>query len=461
MPGLLGSIEIGKRALAVQRHGLSVTGHNLANLNTPNFARQRAEIGLGADGVSLTGVEVTEIRQIRDRALDERVRRHTQDFARSDAQSNRLRELEALFGDLAGAGITDTISAFWDAWQDLTTSPESESARITAIGRGESLAIELKRLNGELHQMHENINAEIRDNVNQINELFDSVAALNHEIVSIEADGIQQANDARDRRERQLAELSELINVRTIEEESGAVRVLIGGIAAVNGQEVAKLQMNAISASSPGVANPIADASILQIFSAGGTEAPITSGELAGLIEVRDTQLPEVITRFDQLARGIIEEVNALHRTGYGLDRTTGLDFFTGNDITSISVNPLLKSDANKLAVSGAPDAQGDNQVALAIAQLRHAKLFSDGQETAEEFNNTTISLVGAHLQRAQREADNHDLVVQQLTSMQESLSGVSIDEELSHMIQFQRAYEAAARYVTTVDQLLETLVNM
>jgi flagellar hook-associated protein 1 FlgK len=200
---------------------------------------------------------------------------------------------------------------------------------------------------------------------------------------------------------------------------------------------------------------------VTEITALGGTEISITSGELAGLIEVRDVQIPELAGRFDLLADVLMDEINQLHRTGFGLDRTTDLDFFSGNSITDISVNPLLQTNPEKLGVAGVPDAEGDNQIALAIAQKRSDRLFTDGRETFEEFNNSTISIIGVQSQQAQREVENNELLVQQLTLFQESVSGVSIDEELSQMIQFQRAYEAAARYISTIDQLLETLVNI
>ncbi|MCZ6678167.1 MAG: hypothetical protein O7E52_13050, partial [Candidatus Poribacteria bacterium] len=224
---------------------------------------------------------------------------------------------------------------------------------------------------------------------------------------------------------------------------------------------VSELEVNTVSAASLGVTSSLADATVAEIAGLGEIEIPITGGELAGLIEVRDVQIPEVMERFDQLAAVLMEEVNALHQTGYGLDRTTGIDFFSGESVIDISINPLLQAQPEKLAVAGEPDAEGDNQIALAIAQKRYEELFADGRETFEEFNNSTLSIVGVHSQRAQRHAENNDLLVQQLTRLQASISGVSIDEELSQMIQFQRAYEAAARYISTVDQLLETLMNM
>ena len=456
MGSLLNNLEIGKRALDAQRLGITVTGHNLANLNTPNFARQQAEFDVGTHGMPLAGVDITEVRQIRDRLLDERVRRHTQNFTGADAQSNRLREMEALFSDLSGEGITDSMAAFWDAWQDLTTSPESEAARITAIGRGETLASQFRRLHSEVQQLHQDIDSEVRGKVNQINQILESVASLNRSISVIEADSGQNANEQRDTREAQLAELSKLINFRAVEGENGSVKVLVGGIALVDHTEVTTLEMRKTNSDDAVGGAPITEISVL-----GGTGLKITGGELAGLIEVRDTHLPEVTQRMDELASVLMQTVNALHKQGYGLDGSTGLDFFVGDGVANISVNAQLQADAKKLAVAATPDAEGDNQVALAIAQLRYEKLFGEGTQTAEEFNSSTVGLVGLQLQRAQRQAENDALVVQQLTNLQQSISGVSIDEELAKMIQFQRAYEAAARYVTTVDDLLETLVNM
>ena len=458
-------MEIGKRGLNAHRLGITVAGHNLSNVNTPNFARQRVELGVGLNEDLVTGEDliigpdVSGIRQIRDRLLDERTRRHRQEFARWDIQSKRLSQLEAMFGDLPGSGITDTLSEFWDAWQDLTISPESEAARLVAIERGETVAIELQRFHNEFRQMHVDIDLEIRNQVTQINQLTEEIARSNEEVTIIEGTG-SNANNQRDRREQHLAELSEIVNLRTLEGDNGSIKVLVGGMVLVDGVDTIELELNSISASLRGISSTIADTSKTEIF-LDGIKLSVTSGALAGLIDVRDEEIPEVVERLDRLASTLMDEVNALHRTGYGLDGTTQISFFSGSNITNISVNSVLQTKPEKLAVAQVPNAEGDNRIALAIAQKRHEKLFANGTETFEEFNNSTISAVGVQTQQARRQAENSDLIVQQSIALQESVSGVSIDEEMTQLILFQRAYEASARFITTVDRLLETLINM
>jgi len=451
MSNLLGSLEIGKRALNVQRMGITIAGHNLANVNTPDFARQRPEI---------TGAEVTQIRQIRDKFLEARFRQLTQDSAGSDVESERLRQLEVLFGDLSDTGITSVLSEFWDAFSDLTTQPESQAARITAIQNGETLAAELKGLYLDFSQMHTDLDTEIQDEVTQVNQIAESIARLNREIIAIEGTGVN-ANDQRDRRAQHLTELSEIINFSATEEDNGSTRLTIGGFALVDGVNVSELKKNTVSTASLGVTSSIGDVSTTTILSEGGLPISITRGKLAGLINVRDNRIPEMVERLDLLTNTLMDEVNDLHRSGYGLDGTTQIPFFSGSSIKDISVNPLLQTHSEKLAVAGTIDAEGDNQIALAIAQKRHEKLFSDGTETFEEFNNSTIGIIGVYTQHARRQAENNELLLQQTRAIRESVSGVSIDEELSNLILFQRAYESAARYISIVDGLLETLINM
>ena len=451
MSNLLGSLEIGKRALNVQRMGITIAGHNLANVNTPDFARQRPEI---------TGAEVTQIRQIRDKILEARFRQLTQDSAGSDVESERLRQLEVLFGDLSDTGITRALSEFWDAFSDLTTQPESQAARITAIQNGETLAAELKGLYLDFSQMHTDLDTEIQDEVTQVNQIAESIARLNREIIAIEGTGVN-ANDQRDRRAQHLTELSEIINFSATEEDNGSTRLTIGGFALVDGVNVSELKKNTVSTASLGVTSSIGDVSTTTILSEGGLPISITRGKLAGLINVRDNRIPEMVERLDLLTNTLMDEVNDLHRSGYGLDGTTQIPFFSGSSIKDISVNPLLQTHSEKLAVAGTIDAEGDNQIALAIAQKRHEKLFSNGTETFEEFNNSTIGIIGVYTQHARRQAENNELLLQQTRAIRESVSGVSIDEELSNLIMFQRAYESAARYISIVDGLLETLINM
>ena len=610
MNNLISSLQIAKRALSTQRLGLSIAGHNISNVNTPNYARQQALVEPGVGGAGMAGVEITYIRRVQDRVVDERLRLNTQELAKWQTLSDRLSQIETFFSDLAGTGLSQALSDFWNSWQDLTVSPESESSRLVAVQRGVVLASRLQDMNTGMEESHADLDAEINRKITESNEITTRIGKLNQEIVSIELSG-NQANDQRTLRDYQLAQLSELINFRTTERNDGSTQVFVDSLSLVEGKRVTKLVAELIP-NTEGGSTSTASTRIL----ASNNEVAISEGTLAGLIEARDQHLPSMLTRMKTLSETLIAQVNKLHKSGYGLDNSSGLEFFSGTSIDDITVNSQLLADPKKLGVSSALGAPGNNEIALEIAQLQTSltigatvipddrqtltvestddwskgdilgvvgssdlngtgtwgeiltvdsgtqvtvKLFqnpttktfdkrfnfgqedgpttvltnkiyrdfnhnrmtvdpdlTDGldidqlgaltQERADELkinfdehklyqlwggqaNNSVMtanpqtftsgetftegtqtfsdyfasmySFIGTQSQQAQRNSENTELLVQQLTDYREKVSGVSLDEEMANLIQFQRAFEASARYIRIVDEMLATLMNM
>ena len=568
MTNLLGSIEMAKQSLNAQRHGLTVAGHNIANINTPNYARERVEISIDVRGHSLAGVVVTQVTQIRDKILESRLRQSIQESTSWQTQSNQLQKAEALFTDLQGGGVSNAMSEFWDSWQDLSTDPESKDiSRSITLGRAQSLVKELTTLNSGLQTMYEAANIQIRDFSSEVNELANSIADLNRDIAAIEYSG-QSANSQRTLRSSLLTELSEYTNFSIFEETNGMIRVYLGGISLVDGIRASKLavrdgtpssdnfssdqpntksilydEINQLTESFAGVnqeilsyqgtaialrelknqrneletqittlfnlanltefsfndigdgsgmrkievkGNPLVDGTrvsklsldsqqatanvnsplmgkneVVVINPKSGEKVSIQGGKIGGLVSFRDKQIIQFIDRINTFATTLMAEVNAVHVKGYGLDNTTGLEFFTGNDINDIEVNSILEANPEKIGVSSVKDTAGNNLIALAIVDKRNAFLMSDGTQTLEDYYASTMTFVGIQSQQAQRNEENNGLLVSQLETFRESYSGVSLDEEMVNLIQFQRAYEASARYISTVDQVMQTLINM
>ena len=591
MNNLISSLQIAKRALSTQRLGLSIAGHNISNVNTPNYARQQALVEPGVGGAGMAGVEITYIRRIQDRVVDERLRLNTQELAKWQTLSDRLSQIETFFSDLAGTGLSQALSDFWNSWQDLTVSPESESSRLVAVQRGVVLASRLQDMNAGMEESHTDLDAEINRKITESNEITTRIGKLNQEIISIELSG-NQANDQRTLRDYQLAQLSELINFRTTEKNDGSVQVFVDSLSLVEGKRVTELVAKLIP-NSDGGSTSTASTKIL----ASNNEVAISGGTLAGLIEARDQHLPSMLTRMKTLSETLIAQVNKLHKSGYGLDNSSGLEFFSGTSIDDITVNSQLLADPKKLGVSSDKDAPGNNKRALEIAQLQisltigatvipndrqiltvegttgwskgdilgvkgdnstfgriltvdsrtqvtielfqnpttktfdkqfdleqadgsitvitdkvyrdadgnyyttdpnqvddddladlvlkgelvelnpgpetssvmtansqtitSGETFTEGTQTFSDYFASMYSFIGTQSQQAQRNSENTELLVQQLTDYREKVSGVSLDEEMANLIQFQRAFEASARYIRIVDEMLATLMNM
>ena len=568
MTNLLGSIEMAKQSLNAQRHGLTVAGHNIANINTPNYARERVEISIDVRGHSLAGAAVTHVTQVRDKILENRLHQSIQESISWQTQSDQLQKTESLFTDLQGGGVSNAMAAFWDSWQNLSTDPESKDiSRSITIGRAQSLVKELKTLNSGLQTMYEEANIQIRDFSSKVNEIADSIANLNRDIASIEYSG-QSANSQRTLRGSLLTELSEYTNFSIFEETNGMLQISFGGFSLVDGMRASKLaiqdrvpssdnfssdqpntksilydEINQLAESFAGVnqeilshqgttialrdlknqqdeietqittrfnlvdlpeftftdigdgsgmrqievkGNLLVDGTRISKLSLdsqqvtadinsplfgktegtvinpkNGEKVSIQGGKIGGLVNFRDNQLTQFIDRINTFATTLMAEVNAVHVKGYGLDNTTGLEFFTGNNINDIEVNSILETNPEKIGVSSVKDAAGNNLIALAIVEKRNTFLMSDGTQTLEDYYASTMTFVGIQSQQAQKNEENNELLVSQLETFRESYSGVSLDEEMVNLIQFQRAYEASARYISTVDQVMQTLINM
>jgi flagellar hook-associated protein 1 FlgK len=188
----------------------------------------------------------------------------------------------------------------------------------------------------------------------------------------------------------------------------------------------------------------------------------ISGGKLKGWIEARDVSIPGYLSRLDDLAATLISEVNTLHQSGFDLNSNSGEVFFTGTSASDIAVNSNIANDVNRIAASGtAGGVPGDNSMAIAIADLQAALTMSGGTATFDDYYNSVVSDVGNDVQTASANFDHQTSMVTQLNNYRESISGVSLDEEMINLIKFQHAYDAAAKLITTVDELLNTVINM
>jgi flagellar hook-associated protein 1 FlgK len=196
------------------------------------------------------------------------------------------------------------------------------------------------------------------------------------------------------------------------------------------------------------------------IFTSDSSALDTSAGQLGGLTTSRDTAIPNLISKLDALASGLITSINAVHAAGYGLDGSTGLDFFTGTNAGDIGVNAALLANPQQFAASSVSGSLGNAQNALALADLQLTDTMSGSTLTFDEFYTSLVTVLGADSRAAIDAADTADLVLGHIETQRQSVSGVNIDEEVANMTMAQHAYNAAARVITTIDEMLDTLIN-
>ncbi len=434
--------------------------HNIANANTPGYSRQVADMAATppytlpsfmrdpSAGQMGTGVAVTDIRRSRNSLIDYQIRTETQTQGQWEKMRDALKQVEVVFNEPSSSGINSLLSKFWQAWQDLSNNPQDAGARSALVEQADSLAVAFNRNYSLLNDIQQDADRQIRVGVDYVNDLADRIASLNVQIAQVEILG-QRANDLRDQRDLLLDELSQKVKITYSETPEGAMNVFIGSRVLVARSRAEKLAVNTN-------ASGFADI----VWADDGSIASVTNGELYGLSQARDVELPRFMGDLQTLAGQLITSVNALHRTGYGLDNSTNMDFFGGTGASDIAINPLLKANPRQVAAAGSLNSPGDNSIALAIAGLQRALTMNGGTSDFGKFLSSTVSRLGVDSQRASMMASNQKLLVDHLTRQKESLTGVSLDEETTHLIEYQRAYQAASRVVTTVDEMLDKLIN-
>jgi len=299
-----------------------------------------------------------------------------------------------------------------------------------------------------LIQLRVDQNAAILQNVSTINETAEQIARLNGDISQVIAFG-DQPNDLLDERDRLLDSLSEIAGATSRVQDNGEVTVSIGGHALVVGNQTFSLQT---------AADPTND-NLDTITWEDGLAFQAAGGALNGQLRARDSAIPTQQTNLDNLAAALLAQVNAIHQNGYGLNNATGLDFFTGSDALSLRVNAAL-ADVNNIAAAAQPASPGDGSLAGQIAGIQYTKLMSGGSATLNEFVTDQASALGLAVNQASIQAANHKLVTDSLAEQRESITGVSLDEEAANLIQSQRAYQAASRVITVLDEMLDKVIN-
>lgn len=325
--------------------------------------------------------------------------------------------------------------------------------RQTLMMKAEGLASQFRQLDSRLNSLADQLNRTIESEITLVNQHLTNIASLNDKITRMEAVSGGPANDLRDMRQAEIEKLAKYVNLDLTNGSGGAINIAIGGVdMIVNNQVVDTVEAYTFNGNT-------------YIQSAAGdihltpAATTLTRGSIQGTIQVRDTSIGDIKTSINTIADILIAQVNGYHRTGFSLNGSTGENFFTGSDAASIGVNSALVNDPSLIQASGVNGATGDNQVALQLAQLSQTE-FIFGQTLTQSYGQT-VATFGQALSTVNNDLANQDTVDKMLLSQRDSIGGVSLDEEMTDLTRFQKAFQASARLITTVDEMLDTLVNM
>lgn len=544
--------DIGKLGIRAQQTAIQVTAHNIANVNTTGYSRQEVVFKEttpldGSPGQMGTGVSVESIQRKYDSFIEAQITDGRESYGNLDVQKAALSKIENLFYDSQGTSINKLLDRFFNSLQDLSANPSGTPERVAVISQADALADAINNVYSDLVQLQKDMDNQVKQTVDDINRIISQIADLNEKISQAENVG-QNANDYRDMRGRLLNELAEKIDIQFFEDNTGQVTVIgAGSILLVERGNSWDLGVES-NPDNNGYYNIVSGSASSSV----NLTDMISGGRLKGLLTIRDSITGDVINKLDRLAAAISNEVNQMHRAGYGLDGSTGINFFTpaieaGDEVSAVGLSAntgtgdvsVSIDDPSQLTyhiyeltfsggnytitnkstnasqtgaysspttftfeglyvnITGAHDAgdtytisahkdiakniqaaiaitdsdmiaaatdsvnnRGDNRNALAIAQLQD-KLSIDSSSNFNSYYGSIVGEIGANSQYVNSTYTAQKFSLEQLENMRESVSGVSLDEEMVNLMKFQRAFEASARLIVVSDELLQTLLEL
>lgn len=459
MPNIYGLLSVGRTALATQQKAIDITSNNIANVNTPGYSRQRLNMEQNEPiryegGQMSTGVKANrKIQRIYDRFINAQINNENEELGRWQAEKEIVEKAELLFDDASGYGLSNAMSQFWASWQDLTNNPTGNVERVTLLSDGQNLAETFNKLNYDLTELRKDADLSIQGTIEQINPLTSEIADLNLKIKEVEGGG-HNANDYRDERDLLVKELSNLIGIQSFEDGDGFMHIYTangktlvdrGTSWELTGQDNGSGYIGVFWNNSQGVLEEIT--------------ANISGGKLNGWIEARDNIIPDYLQRLDALSLEIITSVNGQHQLGYDLNGDLGQEFFSGTDTLTMSMNTNIESDVSLIAAASISSAPGDERNALIIANLQHGLLISGS--TFNDYYNSLVNDVGSNVSQAITYHGHQETMLSSLENYREEVSGVSLDEEMVNLVQYQAAYQAATKIINTVDEMMGVLMNI
>ncbi len=430
-------------ALNSARYGLDVTGQNISNANTAGYVRQRAELAesgpvpgvpsMYATQHADSSVSVSGTSRLNDPVVDMRARSEHGRNGYLQTQSSTLSSVENLFDEPSNNGLSEKLNDFWNSWAAVANNPGDSAARNVVLQKAASLTSSLNETSAALGRITLSLNQQVTDATNQINTATGALAQVNGAIAVASAIGAND-NSLLDQRDSLLMKLSDLTGAQATIGADGTASVTIGG--------------QPVVASTTSTAVTIGAGNTIDV---GGSPAGTAGGKLQSLLDGLNSTLPAYAAQLDAVAAALASTTNTAQAGGFDLAGNPGGPLFTGSTASSITVTV---TDPTKLAASGTPGGNLGASVALSMSRLGTA---AGGPDVS--YRNMIGALATA-VQAASQQATVQRAVTTSVDSLAQSSSGVSLDEETTNLLTYQRAYQASSRVLTTVDETLDTLIS-
>jgi flagellar hook-associated protein 1 len=462
MSGLFGSLNQSVSALSAHSRGIETAGRNLSNVNNPNYSRQRVLMGdrgtvVTPNGAQSLGIEAKAIQQLRDALMDTQVVREISLSSSARAGMNGFAKAQAALGETidrtaamdggtSATGLDVAIADFFNGFNAFAAQPTDHGTRQTLVQRAALLAERFRLTDQRLDQVQQNLTYEANADAQEINRITSSIAELNNQISRFELTAPGSAVDLRDQRQAKLEELAAKISFET-EPSTGAAGSINVFVRDANGDP-----LNLVTRSTP--AAVAFDGNSVTV---GGTAVALSGGSIHGALAARDGAVQDVRDRLDAMARQLVVSVNA----AYNPDNTGNFFDPATTGAGSIRLDPALTAANLKASVN---NVAGDNDIAVAVAAVgQHRFAVTGGDEfdgTFAQYYSGVVSDLGQAVASSRSRFEDQSTIESLVRRQRDSVSGVSLDEEMADLLKFQRAFQASARVFSVIDDLLNTVVN-
>jgi flagellar hook-associated protein 1 FlgK len=468
MASTFGGLNTALTSLYAQKRGLDVTGQNIANSSTEGYTRQRVRLAANQGGLNPgvystvdatgNGVRIAGVDRSRSEYLEERGRSEHGNAAYLTNQTAAYNSIEDVFAEPSDTALQARLHDMWDAWNDVANNWQDPSTRTALIERSVTVATTLNDAHASLSNQFQAGANQLSTYVDQVNTLAGTVATMNNKIVVAQQAGLQP-NELMDQRDQAIMQLSELSGATTVQQPNGAINVYIG-----NGPVVSGFTARAIKAVGPTTLDGMSPTSQAGLQWTDTGTSVVAGGTMGSMVDTMNTIIPNISGQLDAVAQKLADTVNGRHETGYSMDGTTGEPFFTvdADGHTDAKTIKVAVTDPAKVAfssynpVSADPTVPGtvNHDVADALTDL------GNSGNGPDQVYQQMIGQLGVASQASARRTDIQNSVRDQVDTDRGAESGVNLDEEMTNLLTYQRGYEAASRVLTTVDSMLDQLIN-
>lgn len=462
--GIGGLFDISVRTMSAYQEAIGVSSNNVSNAGNTDYTRQRvvlaSEANVNGQG---TGVKVQDIQRVRQDILDSQIRKYQSSLSDADTRSNALQQIESIVGEPSNTGLSKYITDFFNSWSELSANPNSAQLRLSVIQKAQNLSQRFKQTIDGFSEIQYSVQQQASSMVDEINSYLKGIRDLNLQVYDSEARGVQ-ANELKDQRDAMIDKLSKLVNVSVQKNQNGAVQVNIGGTYGADQAGYNQFELKNINGQ-------------LRLVSSNDTSsaAVVNSGQFNALSDLFSNKIPGYVNNYQNLAATLAARVNELHMQGYTLSTTgasvTGVPFFgevdsSGNIVNTVvdgelKINSSILSNPGNIAASDTQGTDGNNNNSNKIAALINTSFPELNNLTFGDNYSAILNSIGLDKNQSNNDYQSGNAILQNLQTQKQSYSGVSIDEEMTNILKYQKSYDAAARMVKVADSMIQTLLDM